>query len=79
MSTHFIGADWSSGLWVAIPYSDATESPDIGLYDTIRDIWTDYNASAHRIVVDVPIGLWSDAPSYSWRKQTDSHALVCRP
>lgn len=51
-----IGADWSSGSWVAVGYNN-DGTPDVGVYDDIQHLWDEHGESANQIVVDIPIGL----------------------
>lgn len=55
--THYVGVDWASGAWVTVAYSDRRGTPEVEVFDTIREVWDAYGDTSHRIVVDVPIGL----------------------
>lgn len=55
--THYVGVDWASGAWVTVVYSSESTTPEIDVFDTIREVWDVYGETSHRIVVDVPIGL----------------------
>jgi len=57
MSAQYVGVDWSSGEWVSIAYTDESEPPSVEVFEEIAGVWDHYGESAHRIVVDVPIGL----------------------
>ena len=57
MSSTYVGVDWSSGVWLAVAYSDDRDDPEGFVAEEISEVWTEYGASASRIVVDVPIGL----------------------
>ena len=54
----FVGADVSKGKWLAVKLSEG-ESPEVRLFQTIREIWDSYNA-AGLVLIDMPIGLRDD-------------------
>ncbi|WP_083902024.1 DUF429 domain-containing protein [Natronorubrum bangense] len=65
MKSQYVGVDWSSGVWVAIVYSEGKNTPSVAVFEAIREIWEQYGESAQRIVVDVPIGLCESLESDS--------------
>jgi len=42
---------------VTVVYSSKSTTPEVDVFDTIREVWDVYGETSHRIVVDVPIGL----------------------
>jgi predicted RNase H-like nuclease len=52
----FVGADWSSGSWLAVTF-DRQGFDHAAVFDEIGRLWADYEERAERIFIDVPIGL----------------------
>jgi len=52
----FVGADWSSGSWVAVAF-DPAGFDHAEVVPEIGDLWARYEDTAQRILLDVPIGL----------------------
>lgn len=57
MNTHYVGVDLSAGAWLTVAYSDENEYPNVKVFEEIHRVWDEFGKVAHRIFVDVPIGL----------------------
>jgi predicted RNase H-like nuclease len=56
VSDYYVGAVARDGGWVAVAYT--TEGFDhAAVFDGIGELWTEYEETADRIAIDVPIGL----------------------
>lgn len=51
----YVGADVSKGRWLTVRLSE-NHGWEVGLVETVREIWDDYYAAA-LILIDIPIGL----------------------
>lgn len=58
MSTH-VGVDWGSGSWLAVAF-DEDGYDETRVFDEIGDLWYQYEDTAERILIDIPIGLTED-------------------
>ncbi|QOS12006.1 DUF429 family protein [Haloferax gibbonsii] len=76
---HYVGVDWASGAWIAVVYSDENDAPEAEVFDTIRDVWSEYGESCRRVVVDVPIGLCEsvDADECTCREEDGEIFRAC--
>lgn len=62
MSEYYVGASARKGGWLAVAYT--IEGFDhAAVFDSVGELWTEYEESAARIAIDVPIGLESAADS----------------
>ncbi|WP_255198661.1 DUF429 domain-containing protein [Halorarius litoreus] len=52
----YVGVDWSPAGWVAVAFG-RREFEGAAVYEEVGDLWYDYEEQAHRICIDVPIGL----------------------
>ncbi|MFB6196102.1 MAG: DUF429 domain-containing protein [Haloplanus sp.] len=52
----YVGADVSSGLWVAVAF-DADGFDHADVFEEVGDLWLRYEERAERILLDIPIGL----------------------
>ncbi|MFC6990227.1 DUF429 domain-containing protein [Haloplanus sp. GCM10025708] len=55
----YVGADWSSGSWVAVAF-DREGYDHAAVFDEVGDLWLRYEERADRVLLDVPIGLVED-------------------
>ncbi len=56
MAETFIGVDWSGDAWLAVVF-DTDGYDHTALFDEVGKLWQEYEESAHRILIDIPIGL----------------------
>jgi predicted RNase H-like nuclease len=52
----YVGVDWCGDHWLAVSF-DESEFDQAEVFDEIGKLWHDYEETAERILIDIPIGL----------------------
>jgi predicted RNase H-like nuclease len=58
VSDYYVGGVARGGAWLAVAYT-ADGYDHAGVFEGVGELWTEYEESAERIAVDVPVGLES--------------------
>lgn len=59
MDEQYVGVDWSADGWLAVAF-DAEEFDEAAVFEEIGQLWQQFEETAVRILIDVPIGLIDD-------------------
>lgn len=52
----YVGVDWGSGSWLAVAF-DEEGYDHAAVFTGIGELWSNYEETAERVLVDVPVGL----------------------